>query len=315
MTPTLTPQPDHSPRLDALGLRPARLALGTAALGGVWGPVKALESVDTLLLALEAGITVLDTAPAYHRAETYVAEALRQWRGPVPLVSTKAGRLEGKTAESGHYDFSGEALRRSLGRSLELFGLDRLELVFLHDPDEIPVGGRPAILESLEQLREEGFVRHLGFGGNPDADWLSRLAAGAFSVAMGFNRLNAANLSALTEELPLYQRLNLAYYAASPLAMGLLGRRFAEFTRQPPDWLREADVRAARRVKALADDWEMPLPALAHRYLLSIAEADRVVIGPQTSADLRQTLANLRAGTLPDDPFAAITQAIAASHV
>ena len=308
--PTYQPTRQPSARLDALGLRPDRLALGTAGLGGIWGPVNLTESVDTLLDALENGVTVIDTAPAYADAETVVAEALRQWSGsgqPHPLVSTKIGRLRGETAEAGYYDFSDETLRRSLGNSLTLFRLAQLDLVFLHDPEAVAVADRPRVVESLHRLQADGLVRHIGFGGNPDPDWWPFLTKGLFTVVMGFNRLNAANLEALSEERPVYQQHNLTYYAASPLAMGLLGRRFAEFVQHPPDWVSARDAATARRVNALSAHTGLSLPSLAHRYLFSMAEADRVVIGAGNSADLQTTLADYQAGPLPEALFNEIT--------
>ena len=308
--PTYQSARQPSPLLHALGLRPDRLAIGTAALGGVWGPVNATEAVDTLLVALDNGVAVLDTAPAYAQAETRVAVALREWTGPKPVVSTKIGRLRGETANAAHYDFSDEALRRSLGNSLTLFRLAQLDLVFLHDPEAVAVPDRPRVVESLHRLRADGLVRHIGFGGNPDADWWPFLTDGPFTVAMGFNRLNAVNLDALSEELPVYQQQTMPYYAASPLAMGLLGRQFTEFVQHPPDWVSANDAAIARRIHALAADAGMSLPSLAHRYLFSMAEADRVVIGAGNRADLQTTLANYRAGSLPESLFDRITDTI-----
>lgn len=312
--PTYCPSSRRSFRLDALGLRPDRVALGTAALGGVWGLVNARESVDTILFALDDGVTVLDTAPAYADAETYVSEALRQWRGPVPLISTKVGRLRSDAADMGLYDFSDEAMRRSLGQSLDLLKLARLDLVFLHDPEQVPLADRSRVAESLHRLKADGLVRHVGFGGNPDPDWWPFLTNGPFTAVMGFNRLNAVNLDALSAELPVYQQYNIAYYAASPLTMGLLGRRFAEFVQQPPDWVPARDRAAARRIHALAADVELPLPTLAHRYLFSMVEADRVIIGAGNRVDLQTTLAGYKAGALPKALFEQITDTILNSH-
>ena len=70
-----------------------RCVLGTAALGGVWGPVNKKESVATLLMALDAGITAIDTAPAYGDAEQFIGEALRSWKGSLPAITTKVDKL------------------------------------------------------------------------------------------------------------------------------------------------------------------------------------------------------------------------------
>src|SRR5437870_5406146 len=95
-----------------------RCILGTAGLGGVWGPVNPLESVRTLLFALEIGINAIDTAPAYGDAEKYVGEALRNWGGIAPQISTKVGRLKSYDASEGKYDYSDDGIWRSLEQSL-----------------------------------------------------------------------------------------------------------------------------------------------------------------------------------------------------
>ena len=304
----------HSPRLETLGLRPDRLALGTAALGGVWGPVNRVDSVDTILMALAGRISVLDTAPAYADAELIVAEALRQWPGPTPLISTKIGRLRSDAADIGVYDYSPEAMRRSIGNSLALFKVTQLDLVFLHDPEEVPTANRPAVVDSLHGFVADGLVRHIGFGGNPDADWLRYIQTGVFDVAMGFNRVNACNLDAFAMELPVYRQQNLAYCAGSPLYMGLLGRRFAEYVQHPPGWMATRDVALAKHVNNLANEWGLSLPTLAHRYLFSIADIDRVILGAGNQTDLQRALTDYQAGALPDDLFDQLTTLILNTH-
>ena len=310
MIPTRISTPNYSARLDAMGLRPQRLALGTAALGGAWGPVDTRESVDALLHALDQGVTVLDTAPAYHMAETYVAQALREWTGSRPLVSTKVGRLHSEAADIGRYDYSYEAMYLSAERSRELFRVDVLDLVFLHDPDEVPPADRSRVVEALWRLKADGLINRVGFGGNPDTDWLRYLASGLFDVVMGFNRVDACNLDAFSGELPVYQLNQLAFYAGSPLHMGLLGRRLTAYATQRPDWISSRDVAVAQAVSALAHQWDMSLPTLAQRYVLSIAEVDRVVFGPRHQADIRQMLADVQAGLLPQELFDQLTATI-----
>ena len=72
----------------------SKCILGTAGLGGIWGVIDQEESVRTILLALENGIEALDTAPAYADAEEIVGTALGKWRGNLPAISTKVGRLK-----------------------------------------------------------------------------------------------------------------------------------------------------------------------------------------------------------------------------
>ena len=132
---------DCSARLRDLQLGTCRLALGTAGLGGIWGPVDEGESIATILYGLEQGIDVLDTAPCYQQAECYVGKALRQWRGKRPIVSTKVGRF----ADS--HDYSPAAIRQSVKRSLDIVGLDCIDLLFVHEPEFVPAAQRTALID------------------------------------------------------------------------------------------------------------------------------------------------------------------------
>lgn len=136
----------------------SRLVYGTSGLGGVWGEVKPKDSVDALLYALEHGISVIDTAPSYANAEHYVGLALREWKGKKPFVSTKIGRLKGKDAFETKLDYSEDGLKRSLHNSLTTLGLDKIDLLFLHEPQLVPLENIDRILHTLKGFRSEGLV-------------------------------------------------------------------------------------------------------------------------------------------------------------
>lgn len=161
-----------------------RLVLGTAGLAGIWGPVDPAESVDTLLLALQEGVTALDTAPAYSNAEEIVGLALRQWRGRMPTVSTKVGKLKSDKPDENHYDYSPEAIRRSVYNSLELLHIDVISVLFLHDPTGVNPAEMEAILTTLNQLRQEGVVQSVGIGGNYPPSFQEFIREGVFQVFM-----------------------------------------------------------------------------------------------------------------------------------
>jgi aryl-alcohol dehydrogenase-like predicted oxidoreductase len=108
-------------------LRIRRISKATAGLGGVWGNADEQTSVDTILKALELGIAVLDTAPAYSHAENFVGKALQPWQGASPFISTKIGRLKSEKEDVGIYDYSAQSLERSLENSLRVLGLHTLE--------------------------------------------------------------------------------------------------------------------------------------------------------------------------------------------
>ncbi|RPE05487.1 aldo/keto reductase [Chitinophaga lutea] len=277
-----------------------RLILGTAGIGGIWGEVSPGASVQTVLLALERGVKAIDTAPAYAHAEAYLGEALRQWKGPVPAVSSKVGRLQGFTAYDGRYDYSRDAMFRSVASTLERTGLTSLDILFLHDPAQIPEGEFGAAVAVLQELKEKGYARATGLGGNPPAWAWPWLRDGGVDVLMEYNRLNACHTEAMDTSLPACIAAGLRYFAASPLNMGLLGKSFAGFSGDYPAWLPAGDLKAASRLHQLAESEGMPLRAMAHRFLLSIPLTFNIVIGPSNPQELEETLGDFAAGPLPE---------------
>lgn len=290
----------------------SRLVYGTSGIGGVWGPVNESESIDALLFALENGISVLDTAPSYANSEMYVGKALRLWKGKKPFISTKIGRLRGDDAFDVKLDYSPEAMKRSLSNSLETLGLDAIDLLFLHEPQLVPLEKIDEILDTLKGFKAEGLVKNVGVGGNPSEAFKPFITKNNFDVVSGFLKMDACNLSAFNGEIQHYKKEGIAYYAASALHFALLGNRFEQYKKEGIDgeWITQTDLNNAIKVKAIADKVEMPLATLAQRYLFSIAEADRVVMGARNLTQIKATINDWNLGKLPEEIFNEITETI-----
>lgn len=291
----------------------SRLTYGTSGLGGVWDKVDEEESIDCLLYAWEHGITSLDTSPSYHKAEEYVGKALRRWRGEQPFISTKVGRLPAEKADECYVDYSPSSMRDSLMRSLDRIGVEQIDLLFLHEPQLVPVEKKmEEILNTLQQFRAEGYTRMLGVGGNPTDAFRPYITVENFQVVSGFLKMNACNLSAFEKDIPHFQQQGIAYYAASALHMGLLGNRFQQYIQHPPDsaWISRENVETAKAVHEIAKKYGMKLPNLAQRYLFSIREADRVAIGASNMAQIASTVEDWQQGALPEVIFEEVTRTI-----
>ena len=163
-----------------------RLVLGTSGIGGAWGEVNPTESIDTILYALNNGISAIDTAPSYVDAEKFVGQALKLWKGDTPFISTKVGRLRGEHAHDCKVDYSPETMRRSVYNSLEVLGLSHIDLLFLHEPQLAPVENLQEIVDTLMSLKEEGVVKYLGIGGNPIEAFLPLITKGYFKAVRAF---------------------------------------------------------------------------------------------------------------------------------
>lgn len=289
----------------------SRLVCGTSGLGGVWGEVNESESIDTLLYAFENGVSAIDTAPSYSQAETYVGKALKRWPGKRPFISTKVGRLKAKDAHTTLVDYSTEGLKRSFYHSLEVLGVDKVNILFLHEPHLVPLEGMDEILEVLLSFKKEGLTDMLGVGGNPPESFMPFVKKEYFDVVSGFLHLDACNLTALEGLIPDLKHKEIAYYAASALHFSLLGDGFEHLSRQPADqWISTKDQSAAIAVNAIANKYQIPLPSLAQRFLFSIAEADRVVTGASNLSQMKATLADWKAGKLTREIFEEIANTI-----
>jgi D-threo-aldose 1-dehydrogenase len=162
----------------------AEWQLGCAALGNLFSEVSDEQAAATVAAAWSAGIRSFDTAPHYGLglSERRLGAALRDLPRSGFTVSTKVGRLLEPVAEpSGDdmlhgfavpadhrrvWDFSGDGVRRSLEASLERLGLDRVDTVYIHDPDDHEEQALTEAYPALAKLRDEGLVGAVGVGMN-----------------------------------------------------------------------------------------------------------------------------------------------------
>ena len=289
---------------------PPGLVLGTAGLGGVWGDIDRQESVDTILYALENGVERLDTAPAYRDAEAIVGEALRQYTGPRPLVSTKVGKLRADAADERTNNYALSSMQRSVAESQEQLGTDRLDLLFLHEPKQVATDQVAEVIDFMKQAKRSGVAATIGLGGVVPSAFHEAIREGVFDVVMSYNNLDAACMDGLQSDIPFFRTHGLTTYQGSALHMGLLGNRFEKYQGNPPEWISEDALVRAGKAHTLAQRLGMKLPTLAHRYLLSMQEVDYLVLGAKNLPQLTATLADCRAGRLEETVFEELTNLI-----
>ncbi len=241
------------------------VGLGTWAIGGwMWGGTDEAESIAAIRAGIDAGVTLIDTAPAYGmgRSEEIVGRAIAGRRDEV-VLATKCG-LVWHTGRGRHFfDQDGKPVHRYLGpesiryevdQSLRRLGTDRIDLYITHWQD--PTTPIAETLGALEELRTEGKILAIGASNTTRADLEAYLAAGGLDAIQEQYSMVHRDIEA--ELVPFCLENGVAVIAYSSLALGLLtggigpGRQFAG------DDLRRTDPRFSvenrRKAVAFADE-------------------------------------------------------------
>lgn len=295
----------------------ATIALGTMTFGDTADERGATAMID---LALEHGVTVVDTANAYAggESERIVGRVLRHRRENVTLV-TKAG-LPHPDAE-GAAPLSAGAVRRCLEGSLRRLDTDHVDLFLLHAPDRTTT--IEETLGAVAALAAEGKLR--AFGVSNYAAWqiaqvreaAARVGAPVPDVAQQLYNLVARRLEDEYAEFASENGVHTMVY--NPLGGGLLagGHAFDEqvSTGRFGDsalavmyreryWNR-AVFDAVGRLAAVADEAGLPLAELSLRWLLGESVVSSVLVGGTRPEHLRDNLRSATRGALPEAVHAA----------
>jgi aryl-alcohol dehydrogenase-like predicted oxidoreductase len=285
------------------------IGLGTWQLGGDWGDVDDDAAADVLDAALDAGVTLLDTADVYGdgRSEVRIRKALAP-RSDRPFVATKAGRrADPFTAEQ----YTPENLRAWVDRSRRNLGVDTLDLVQLHCPPPATYED-DRVYDTLDALVAEEAIAAYGVSVETVAEGLRAIQRpGVQSLQV---ILNIFRRKPLEELLPAAQRGGVGILARVPLASGLLTGKYDESTTFPADDHRnfnrhgesfdvgetfagvpfEVGVDAAREVAAIAGD--APTAAFALRWVIDQPGVTTVIPGAR---NVEQVRGNVAAASLP----------------
>lgn len=290
--------------LGSTGLPVTPLCIGCGALASMpedFGyAVPEAQALATLRAAFRSPINFLDTAAAYGdgESERRIGLALRELGGlPAGYVlSTKADR----NLQTG--EFSGEQIRRSVDRSLRLLRIDRLPLVFLHDPEHTSfehVMARGGPLEVLRQFKAQGVIEHLGVAGGPIDLMLRYVDTRAFEVVITHNRYTLLHRGAE----PLIDRASrkgVAVLNAAPYGSGILAKGPDAYPRYAYRDAAAAVVDRARRMADLCREAGVPLAAAALQFSVRDPRIVSTIVGVSRPERIAETL-DLLAHPIPDD--------------
>lgn len=285
----LAPRP-----LGRTGLRVTPLCFGGGPLGSMpeaFHEETPAEVAHATVREILAGpVTFLDTAAAYGdgESERRIGHVLAEAGGVPPglVLATKVDR-DLVTGE-----FSGAQVRRSLERSLRLLGVDRLPLVYLHDPEHISfeagmASGGPAL--TLAALRDEGLCEHLGVAGGPVGLMRRYLETGLFEVLLTHNRMTLLDRSA--DELIGYaHRRGIGVVNAAVFGGGILVRGADAVPRYAYRDAPGAVLAVVERMSRLCAEHGVPLGAAALQFSLRDPRITAGIVGASRVEHVRQAI-------------------------
>jgi D-threo-aldose 1-dehydrogenase len=293
------------------------LSLGCAQLGNLYREVSDTEARATVDGAWAAGVRYFDTAPHYGLglSERRLGAALAERPRDDYVISTKVGRAldqvevvvgldDAFVVRATHrrrWDFSRHGIRRSLSESLDRLGLDRIDIVYLHDPDdhwdEVLATGYPALAE----LRAEGAVSAIGAGMNQSRMLGDLVRHTDVDVLMLAGRYTLLEQDSLDDLLPLCEERGVGIVAAGVFNSGLLAQRQPtaggryDYGDAPPEI-----VERARAIAAACKRHGTTLPAAAIAFPLAHPAVVSVCLGARSAQQVERNAALYRESIAPD---------------
>ncbi|WFE54562.1 aldo/keto reductase [Micromonospora sp. WMMD1155] len=308
-------------------LRLSPLGFGASQGGNLFRRTSDEDFAAAVDTAWAGGVRYFDTAPHYGLglSERRLGAALRSRPRAEYVVSTKVGRLLVPSPETAHrrdpegfdvpadhrrvWDFSRDGVHRSVEASLRRTGLDRIDVVYLHDPDDHWEQAAYEAVPALVELREQGVIGAIGAGMNQSAMLARFVTETDVDVVMCAGRYTLLEQGALTDLLPAAQARRVGVVIAGVYNSGLLARDL------PPsdaayDY-RQAPVEVigqARRIARVCQTYGVTLPEAALAFVRRHPAVVSTVVGVRDAVQATETLRRFDTD-VPDQLWAALYEA------
>lgn len=301
--------------LGQTGLALSGLGLGGAPLGNLYQSVDAEAARAVVAAAYDRGIRYFDTAPLYGSglSETRMGQALKAMPRQDYVLSSKVGWLledDASVRQDGPYvglpgkrkrcDYSRDGVLRSLEASLQRLGLDRIDIVYIHDldtachGDRLPQRFREAMegaWPALAELRRQGVIGAVGLGVNEWQVCEQALQHADMDCFLLAGRYSLLDQSALASFLPACQARDVGVVIGGPYNSGILatgpveGARY-DYAPAGPDILRRAG-----ELQAICHHYDVPLAAAAIQFPTFHPSVISVVPGARTEQEMSLNMA------------------------
>ncbi|KZC04078.1 D-arabinose 1-dehydrogenase [Dufourea novaeangliae] len=277
------------------GLLVSKLSLGCGPFGCHYGTYDEEEAIEVIRQGIKQGINYIDTAPWYGqgRSETLIGKALKGIPRKAYYIATKIGRYE--LDYENMFDFSKEKTRRSFKRSLELLGLDYVDVIQIHDIEFAP-SLDIIITQTLPELSAkvaEGKAKYIGITGYPVSILKECIEQSNIPISciLSYARFTLID-DTLLEYIPFFKSKNIGIINAASPCMGLLTNN------GPPAWhpSSEQTKKICADAGKCCKDHDVELAKLAMWYSLQWEDISTYLVGSQNLKQLKMNLDVLRNG-------------------
>jgi D-threo-aldose 1-dehydrogenase len=292
------------------GLRVGPCAFGAAGIGNLYRALSDDEASATVTTALAAGVRYFDTAPHYGLglSERRLGAAVADVPRDQLVLSTKVGRLlvadpDGADRKDDEgfdvpanvrrvRDYSRDGVLRSLESSMARLGTDRIDVVYVHDPDDHYKEALDGALPALAELRDQGVIGGFGAGMNQSQMLADFVEHSDVDVVMLAGRYTLLDQSALDHLLPECLRRGVSVVAAGVFNSGILAR-----LRPGPDAhynyipANPALIDRANRIADVCERHGSTLPQAAAQFPLAHPAVATVCLGARSPAQVARNAA------------------------
>lgn len=309
----MSESPTDSALLGGSGVRVSRLSLGTAPLGGMFAHVADSDADGVVRRALDVGLTYVDTAPQYGHgtSERRLGATLVGVPRESYVLSSKVGRVireragastgifEDAPESDAVFDFTRDGVMRSLEESLERLGLDRVDVLYIHDPDDFEEEALKLAYPAVEELRSQGVVGAIGLGMNQSRIPTRFVLETDIDVVLLAGRYTLLDQSGAVDLLPACVARGVSVVIGGVYNSGVLadphGDPKYDYAAAPPDV-----VARARALDAVCARHDLALKAAAIQFPLHHPAVASVLTGSRTAAELDENLAAMSASVPPE---------------
>ena len=229
--------------LGKTGLQLPILSFGASSLGQEFRSVQLDEALESVRVALDCGLSFIDTSPFYGRgmSEVILGIALRGVPRESYTLCTKLGRYDLQ-----HFDFSAKRVVESVDVSLHRLGTDHLDIILCHDIEFVAMQQIvDETIPALRRIQQSGKVRFIGFSGYPQMVFRFICDQTDVDCVLSYNQYTLQNTRFVDESVPYLKDKGVGVMNAGPFSARLLTNA------RLPAWLKEPDsVKATARQAA-----------------------------------------------------------------